>query len=155
MSTLIRRTSARWWANARAANGPSATRCALSWTAWTAMNASCNSPYSKMSPNDLVAIPGGEFLMGQNGGRDAERPAHRVPVSPFRIARCQVTNADYAAFRRATGREKVEFSDATLPVVSVNWFDAVAYCDWLAGDWNLPVHLPTEAEWEFAARGGS
>src|ERR1039457_1999963 len=107
-----------------------------------------------MSPSDLVAIPGGEFLMGQNDGRDDERPAHRVTVSPFRIARCQVTNAEFDAFRRATGREKVEFSDATLPVVSVNWFDAVAYCDWLAGDWNLPVRLPTEAEWEFAARGG-
>jgi formylglycine-generating enzyme required for sulfatase activity len=107
-----------------------------------------------MSPSDLVAIPGGEFLLGQNDGRDDERPAHCVTVSPFRIARCQVTNAEFDAFRRATGREKVEFSDATLPVVSVNWFDAVAYCDWLAGDWNLPVRLPTEAEWEFAARGG-
>ena len=86
--------------------------------------------------------------MGQNDGRDDERPAHRVTISPFRIARCQVTNADYAAFR------KMEFTGATLPVVSVSWFDAVAYCDWLAAQWNLPVRLPTEAEWEFAARGG-
>ena len=52
-----------------------------------------------MSPNDLVAIPGGEFLMGQDNGRDEERPAHRVTVAPFRIARYQVTNADFAAFR--------------------------------------------------------
>jgi formylglycine-generating enzyme len=101
-----------------------------------------------MSPNDLVEIPGGEFLMGQNDGRDDERPAHHVTVSPFRMARCQVTNADYAALR------KIEFTDPTLPVVSVSWFDAVVYCDWLAGQWNLPVRLPTEAEWEFAARGG-
>ena len=86
--------------------------------------------------------------MGQNDGRDDERPAHRVTVSPFRMARCQVTNADYAAFR------KIEFTGAALPVVSVSWLDAVAYCDWLAGQWNLPVRLPTEAEWEFAARGG-
>jgi len=86
--------------------------------------------------------------MGQNDGRDDERPAHRVTVFPFRMSRCQVTNADYAAFR------KFEFSDPTLPVVSVSWFDAVAYCEWLSGQWNRPVRLPTEAEWEFAARGG-
>jgi len=86
--------------------------------------------------------------MGQNDGRDDERPAHRVTVNAFRMARCQVTNADYAAFR------KFDFTDATLPVVSVSWFDAVAYCAWLAGQWDLPVRLPTEAEWEFAARGG-
>jgi formylglycine-generating enzyme len=101
-----------------------------------------------MSPSDLVAIPGGEFLMGQDDGRDDERPAHRVTVSPFRILRCQVTNADYAAFR------KFEFADPTLPVVSISWFDAVAYCEWLGGIWGTEVRLPTEAEWEFAARGG-
>jgi sulfatase modifying factor 1 len=101
-----------------------------------------------MSPNLLVAIPGGEFLMGQDDGRDEERPAHRVIVSPFRMARCQVTNADFAAFR------KFEFADPALPVVSVSWFDAAAYCEWLAAQWRLPVRLPTEAEWEFAARGG-
>jgi formylglycine-generating enzyme required for sulfatase activity len=101
-----------------------------------------------MTPSDLVAIPGGEFLMGQNDGRDDERPAHLVTVNAFRMARCQVTNADYAAFR------KFEFSDAALPVVSVSWLDAAAYCEWLAGQWNRPVRLPTEAEWEFAARGG-
>jgi formylglycine-generating enzyme required for sulfatase activity len=87
--------------------------------------------------------------MGQDDGRDEERPAHRVIVSPFRMARCQVTNADYAAFR------KFEFAGPTLPVVSVSWFDAVEYCEWLTAQWNLPVRLPTEAEWEFAARGGT
>jgi len=101
-----------------------------------------------MSPSDLAVIPGGEFLMGQNDGRDDERPAHRVTVFPFRMSRCQVTNAEYAAFR------KFDFTDAALPVVSVRWFDAAAYCEWLAGQWNRPVRLPTEAEWEFAARGG-
>src|ERR1035441_5610082 len=105
-----------------------------------------------MSPSDLVLIPGGEFLMGQNDGRDDERPAHGVTVSAFRMARCQVTNAEYSAFR------KFEFTGAALPaqlpVISVSWFDALAYCDWLGRQWKLPVRLPTEAEWEFAARGG-
>jgi len=101
-----------------------------------------------MTPDDLVPLPGGQFLMGQADGRDEERPAHIVPISPFRIARYQVTNADYAAFRPFT------FTDPTLPATSVSWFDAVEYCEWLAAQWKLPVRLPTEAEWEFAARGG-
>jgi sulfatase modifying factor 1 len=95
-----------------------------------------------------VAIPGGRFLMGQDDGRDEERPAHFVTVAPFRIARYQVTNADFAAFR------PFAFDNPALPVTSVSWFDAVEYCAWLTGQWGIPVRLPTEAEWEFAARGG-
>jgi sulfatase modifying factor 1 len=82
--------------------------------------------------------------MGQQNGRDDERPAHRVKVAPFRLGRCQVTNADYGA----TG-------DPSLPVTSVSWFDAVAFCERLSREWGLAVRLPTEAEWEFAARGGA
>jgi formylglycine-generating enzyme required for sulfatase activity len=105
-----------------------------------------------LEPADLVPIPGGEFLMGQADGRDEERPVHRVRVAPFRLCRWQVTNAHFAAFR------KLDFDHPTLPVTSVNWFDAVDYCRWLAQEWNMPAQsaprLPTEAEWEFAARGG-
>jgi sulfatase modifying factor 1 len=86
--------------------------------------------------------------MGQNDGRDEERPAHLVTVTPFRLCRYQVTNADYAAFR------PFEFTRADAPVTSVNWFDAVEFCEWLSRRWAMPVRLPTEAEWEFAARGG-
>ncbi|HXK01896.1 MAG TPA: formylglycine-generating enzyme family protein [Verrucomicrobiae bacterium] len=113
-----------------------------------------------MSPDDLLAIPGGEYLMGQDDGRDDERPAHRVRVAPFRLCRHQVTNADYDAFRKATSREKseyrdrAEFRDPLQPAVAVNWFDAVAYCHWLGAQIGMHVRLPTEAEWEFAARGG-
>ncbi|HYW45094.1 MAG TPA: SUMF1/EgtB/PvdO family nonheme iron enzyme [Bryobacteraceae bacterium] len=101
-----------------------------------------------MTPNDLVLIPGGEFLMGQENGRDEEQPVHRVAVAPFRLCRFQVTNREFAAFR------KFAFECATLPATSVNWFDAVEYCRWLSAEWGREVRLPTEAEWEFAARGG-
>src|ERR1035438_5126427 len=106
-----------------------------------------------MSPSDLAAIPGGEFLMGQNDGRDDERPAHLVTVSPFRMARCQVTNAAFDAFRKATGREKVDFGDPTLPVVSVNWFDAVAYCHWLPRPGDPPGRFAAQGRGAIAARG--
>jgi formylglycine-generating enzyme required for sulfatase activity len=86
--------------------------------------------------------------MGQNDGRDEERPAHLVTVAPFRLCRYQVTNAHYAAFR------PFEYACAALPVTSVNWFDAGEFCAWLSREWGFAVRLPTEAEWEFAARGG-
>ena len=101
-----------------------------------------------MAPEDLVRIPGGEFLMGQDDGRDEERPVHRVRVAPFRLCRYQVTNRDFLAFRRFA------FDNPCLPVTSVSWFDAIEFCRWLTAEWGFEVRLPTEAEWEFAARGG-
>ncbi len=86
--------------------------------------------------------------MGQEDGRDEERPVHRVIVAPFRLCRFQVTNADFAAFR------PFAYECPTLPVTSVSWFDAVDYCRWLSRRWDMALRLPTEAEWEFAARGG-
>jgi formylglycine-generating enzyme required for sulfatase activity len=102
---------------------------------------------NRLDPEDLVRIPGGAYLMGQDDGRDEERPAHHVRVAPFRLCRFQVTNAQFAEFR------SFPYDCATLPVTSVNWFDAVEFCEWLSERWGFPVRLPTEAEWEFAARG--
>jgi len=110
--------------------------------------------------SDLVAIPGGQYRMGQADGRDEERPVHAVTIRSFLLSRFQVTNAQYDAFRQATGREMTPFQADTRfacprqPVVGVSWFDAVAYCDWLSAVWKRRFRLPTEAEWERAARGG-
>jgi formylglycine-generating enzyme required for sulfatase activity len=115
---------------------------------------------TRLEPADLVRLPGGTFLVGQADGRDDERPVHQVTIAPFLLCRFQATNAHYDEFRKATSREKseyrdrAEFSQPTHPVVAVNWFDAVAFCRWLSAEWKMHVRLPTEAEWEFAARGG-
>jgi len=109
----------------------------------------------------MIALPGGEFLMGQAGGRDEERPVHRVRVAAFQLGRCQVSNAEYDAFRRAAGRpmppfrDQPDFAAESQPVVGVSWFDAVAYCDWLSRETGSRFRLPSEAEWEFAARAGA
>ncbi len=79
------------------------------------------------------------------------RPAHRVRVAAFRLCRFQVTEGDYAA---AFGRLGRPGGLPHLPVTSVNWFDAAEFCRWLGELWGLAVRLPTEAEWEWAARGG-
>ena len=109
---------------------------------------------SHLEVSDLIEIPGGTFLMGQADGRDEERPVHRVTVAAFRMGRYPVTNGHWEAVRKVTGRDKLEYVHETAPAASVNWFDAVAYCHWLSAQLGLHVRLPSEAEWEFAARGG-
>lgn len=98
--------------------------------------------------------------MGSDCGQDVERPVHRVWVDSFLLAETQVTVADYARFRNAMRREPPptwndpDFSHPEQPVTAVSWFDAVAYCEWLRNETGKPFRLPTEAEWERAARGG-
>lgn len=109
---------------------------------------------------EMRRIPEGWFRMGDDAGRDDERPAHRVWVDAFELAAYQATNEDYARFLSATGQPKPlhwsdpDFSHPQQPVVAVSWFDAVAYCDWLSRGTGRNYRLPTEAEWERAARGG-
>jgi len=110
---------------------------------------------------ETVLIPAGAFTMGDDNGRPDERPAHRVTLSAFHMAVVPVANGEYADFLAATGHEPPRFWDDPAfnhprqPVVGVSWFDAVAYCDWLSGVLGLRFRLPTEAEWEKAARGGA
>jgi len=102
----------------------------------------------------MVLIPEGEFEMGYNDGHEDEKPAHKVFLKAFYMDVYEVTNAQYKKFVDATNYKKpaswIEptLSGADQPVVRVTWYDALEYCKW-AGK-----RLPTEAEWEKAARGG-
>jgi formylglycine-generating enzyme len=109
---------------------------------------------------ETVPIPPGPFIMGDDEGRPDERPAHRVEVSVFRMAVLPVTNEQYAAYLQATGAEPPRFwedpafNHPRQPVVGVSWFEVVAFCEWLSGVERQTYRIPTEAEWEKAARGG-
>ena len=118
---------------------------------------------------EMVAIPAGRFRMGNNSpavkpefGADFSH-VHTVSVSAFRMSRFLVTNAQYQAFSAATRREAPlppkGWSNYVVrypnhPVVNVNYDDAVAYTAWLTTVTGSPFRLPTEAEWEYAARSG-
>ncbi len=108
---------------------------------------------------EMVGLEGGVLLMGCERGRPDEQPVHRVEIAPFRVAVAPVTNAQFEPFL-ATGREAPRFWEderfnaADQPVVGVSWFDAVAYCEWLAEETGIPYRLPTESEREYASLGG-
>jgi serine/threonine-protein kinase len=107
-------------------------------------------------PEGMVLVPGGSYVIGRNGQDPLESPEHIVEVAPFYMDRTEVTNAQYKAFVDATGHEPPLdwVVDGTFtpgrenwPVINVKWQDAVDYATW-AGK-----RLPSEDEWEAAARG--
>jgi len=111
-----------------------------------------------------ITIPAGSFQMGSEHGEAREKPVHEVTLEAFEIARDPVINAQYAAFVRSKGVKpprhwsegRVPEGKEQHPVVHVSWRDARAFCQWLTseqGDTKRPVRLPSEAEWEYAARG--
>jgi formylglycine-generating enzyme required for sulfatase activity len=115
---------------------------------------------------ELILVPAGEFLMGSDPRKDkdaprSEQPQHSLYLPDYHIARTPVTNAQYLAFVQATGHRQPRYwpggkppaRKENHPVVLVSWEDAVAYCNWLAQKTGKAYRLPSEAEWEKAARG--
>ena len=120
---------------------------------------------------DMVRVPSGAFVMGSKDGPEDERPQHSVEVAAFSIDRTKVTNSQFAEFLNAVGPKgakgenyfDIDDDDARVhrrdgkwqadgsfennPVVEASWYGALAYCQWRG------KRLPSEAEWEKAARG--
>jgi formylglycine-generating enzyme required for sulfatase activity len=108
----------------------------------------------------MVWIPAGSFRMGdiQGGGDSDEKPVHRVSINRFAMSRYEVTFAEYDKFAEATGRSKPSdqgWGRGNRPVINVSWNDATAYAEWLSTQTGKQYRLPTEAEWEYAARAGT
>jgi len=130
---------------------------------------------------ELVLVPAGAFRMGDNfgDGEPRERPAHVVELDAFYVGRTEVTNAQWRKFRDDPGYDDPKFwpggrpvpkdqipywtqannhgggtpDSDNYPMMGVNWDSAVAYCNWLSAKTGKKYRLPTEAEWEKAARG--
>ena len=108
---------------------------------------------SEIDGATMVLIPTGTFQMGSTTGDSDEQPVHTVTLNAFYMDKYEVTNARYQKFVKSTGypqpplSHNPRFNAPDAPVVRVNWRDAAAYAAW------ANKRLPTEAEWEYAARG--
>lgn len=109
----------------------------------------------------MVVIPAGSFLMGSPAGEgaDDEHPQHRVTLAePFALGKYEVTFEEYERFASAKARKHPEdrgWGRGRRPVINVSWKDARDYAAWLSEQTGKRYRLPTEAEWEYAARAGS
>jgi formylglycine-generating enzyme required for sulfatase activity len=114
----------------------------------------------------MIEIPAGRLVMGlpacpeEAGSVRRWHSGEEMHIREFKLGRFAVTNAEYKAFIRATGAAapshigRAGFDADEQPVGAVSWEDAVAYCQWLGKATGKKYRLPTDGEWEYAARGG-
>ena len=119
---------------------------------------------------EIVFVKGGAFQMGNKNGEPDERPVHTVILSDFYIGKYEITVEQYKAFCKEVGKQLPQEPPASwyeehpnaakwiwksnYPIVNVTWKDAMGYCEWLSKKTGHQYTLPTEAQWEYAARGG-
>ncbi len=141
------------------ADRPSADRSIGPRAAIRALNAAKDSFLQQRYYPVMADIPGGTFDMGSETGDYNEKPVHKVSLDAFQLARTEVTWWQYALYCRSENRELPEAPSwgriGDNPVVNVGWDDAAAFCTWLSEKTGSTYRLPTEAEWEYAARAGT
>ena len=113
-----------------------------------------NAPAVGLALPKMVSLPGGTFAMGSNDD-PSEKPMHRVTIKPFAISKFPITNREWTECVAAKACDYVPVGNDDAPVANVSWNDAHQFVEWLSKVTQKEYRLPSEAEWEYAARGGT
>jgi formylglycine-generating enzyme required for sulfatase activity/class 3 adenylate cyclase len=113
-----------------------------------------NAPTVGLALPTMVSLPGGTFAMGSNDD-PSEKPIHRVTIKPFAISKFPITNREWKECVAAKACDYVPDGNDDAPVANVSWNDAQQYVEWLSKITQKTYRLSSEAEWEYAARGGT
>ena len=123
-------------------------------TARAAPSAVPNAPAAGLVLPAMVSLPGGTFAMGSNDD-PSEKPIHRVNIKPFAISKYPITNREWKECVAAKACDYVPVGSDDAPVANVSWNDAHQFVEWLSKVTQKEYRFPSEAEWEYAARGGT